>query len=67
MSFCQGLDASEVMHTLNQLMAELAAVLERRNAHITAHLGGGFVAVLCGGGHAERAVEAALRPDRDCR
>ena len=60
MPFCQGLDAGEVMRTLNQLMADLGAVLERHRAHVTAHLGGGFMAVLRGGDHAGRGVEAAL-------
>jgi class 3 adenylate cyclase len=59
-SFCQGLDAGEVMRTVNQMMADLAAVLEQHRAFVTAYLGGGFMALVRGPGHAERAVGAAL-------
>ncbi len=58
--FCQGLDAEEVMRTINQLMADLGEVLERHRAFVTAYLGGGFMALVRGPGHAERAVGAGL-------
>jgi class 3 adenylate cyclase/tetratricopeptide (TPR) repeat protein/predicted Ser/Thr protein kinase len=58
--FCQGLTAEEVMHTLNQMMADLSEVLERYQAQVTAYLGGGFMALVRGTGHAVRGVNAAL-------
>ncbi len=58
--FCQGMEPEEVMQTLNQMMADLGEVLERHEAHVTAYLGGGFLALVRGPGHAQRAVEAAL-------
>jgi class 3 adenylate cyclase/predicted Ser/Thr protein kinase len=58
--FCQGMDPGEVMQTVNQLMADLAEVLEKHKAHVTAYLGGGFMALMRDAGHAERAVVAAL-------
>jgi class 3 adenylate cyclase/predicted Ser/Thr protein kinase len=58
--FCQGMDPGDVMQTVNQLMADLAEVLEKHRAHVTAYLGGGFMALLRDAGHAERAVLAAL-------
>ena len=58
--FCQGMDPGEVMQTVNQLMADLAEVLEKHRAHVTAYLGGGFMALMRDAGHAERAVLAAL-------
>ena len=60
MPFCQGLDAGEVMRTLNQLLADLVTILERHRAHVVANLGGGFLAVVRGAVHADRATEAAL-------
>jgi class 3 adenylate cyclase len=60
MSFCKGLEPEEVMQTLNQLLAELEAVLERFDAHVLAHQGGGFLAVVRGVGREHRAVDAAL-------
>jgi class 3 adenylate cyclase/tetratricopeptide (TPR) repeat protein len=59
-AFCQGMEPEEVMQTLNQLLADLGAVLERYDAHILTHLGGGFMALARGSGHAARAVDAAL-------
>jgi class 3 adenylate cyclase len=58
--FCQGLDPEEVMQTLNQLLADLAVVLERYKAQVTAYLGGGFMALVREANHAQRAVEAGL-------
>ena len=45
---------------LNQMMADLGEALERHKAHVTAYLGGGFMALLRDAGHADRAVQAAL-------
>jgi class 3 adenylate cyclase/predicted Ser/Thr protein kinase len=58
--FCQGLDPGEVMQIVNQMMADLGEALERHKAHVTAYLGGGFMALLRDAGHADRAVQAAL-------
>jgi adenylate cyclase len=58
--FCQGLDAREVLLTLNQLLADLGDVLERRRAVVTTYLGGGFMALFREGGNAARAVDAGL-------
>jgi class 3 adenylate cyclase/predicted Ser/Thr protein kinase/Tfp pilus assembly protein PilF len=60
MPFCQGLDAAEVMRTLNQMMADLVTVLDRHRASVVANLGGGFLALVRGPGHADRAVSAAV-------
>ena len=57
--FCQGKEPEEVMQTVNQMMADLGAVLDRHEAHILAHLGGGLIALTRGPTHARRAVEAA--------
>jgi class 3 adenylate cyclase/predicted Ser/Thr protein kinase len=58
--FSQGLDPEEVLQALNQVLGDLDAVLERYDAHVTALLGGGFMALLRHPGHAERGVRAAL-------
>jgi adenylate cyclase len=58
--FCQGFDAVEVMRTLNQMMSDLAEVLERQHGFVTSYLGGGFMSVFRGHDHAERAVQASL-------
>ncbi len=58
--FSQGLDPEQVMQVLNQILGDLDAVLEKHDAHTTALLGGGFMALLRHAGHAERAVGAAL-------
>ena len=60
MQFCQGMEAGDVMRTLNQMLADLGLVLERHRAHVAANLGGGFLVLVRGAGHAERAVAAAL-------
>jgi adenylate cyclase len=46
--------------TLNQMMAEFAAVLARHEAMVTAYLGDGFMAMLRGIDHSKRAVRAGL-------
>jgi adenylate cyclase len=48
------------MQTLNQMLADLAVVLERYDAVVTAYLGDGFMALLSDMDHARRAVDAAL-------
>jgi serine/threonine protein kinase/class 3 adenylate cyclase/Tfp pilus assembly protein PilF len=58
--YCQGLDPGDVMRTLNQIMADLTDVLERHRGAVTSYLGGGFMALIRGHAHAERAVTAAL-------
>jgi class 3 adenylate cyclase/predicted Ser/Thr protein kinase len=58
--FCQGLDPGEVMRTVNQMMTDVSEVLEGHGGFVTSYLGGGFMALLRGAGHAERAVRAAL-------
>lgn len=60
MPFCQGMEPEEVMQTLNHMMADLGEVLERVDGQVTAYLGGGFMALVRGPGHAWRAVDAAL-------
>jgi class 3 adenylate cyclase len=60
MPFCQGMEPEEVMQTLNHVLADLAEPLQRAEAQVTAHLGGGFMALVRGPGHAWRAVDAAL-------
>lgn len=59
-AFSRGKEPREVLQTLNGMMAELEVVLDRFNAHVTTYLGGGFVALVRGLQHADRAVEAAL-------
>jgi adenylate cyclase len=46
--------------TLNQMMTDLAVVLERYRAKITTYFGDGFMALLRETRHAERGVNAAL-------
>jgi adenylate cyclase len=48
------------MRTLNQMMADLSEALERQRGFVTSYLGGGFMALFRGAGHAVRGVEAAL-------
>jgi class 3 adenylate cyclase len=60
MPFCQGMEPEEVMQTLNHLMADLGEPLRKAEAQVTAYLGGGFMALLRGPGHAWRAVDVAL-------
>jgi class 3 adenylate cyclase/tetratricopeptide (TPR) repeat protein/predicted Ser/Thr protein kinase len=59
-AFCQGMDPGEIMVTLNQMLSDLEGALMRHQALVTAFLGGGFMAVLLGASHAERAVDTAL-------
>jgi class 3 adenylate cyclase/tetratricopeptide (TPR) repeat protein/predicted Ser/Thr protein kinase len=58
--FSQGLDPEEVMQLLNQVLADLNAVLDGYQARITSYLGGGFMALVRDADHAERAVQAGL-------
>jgi class 3 adenylate cyclase/Tfp pilus assembly protein PilF len=58
--YARGLDPKEVLMTLNQMMADLAVVLERYRAKVTTYFGDGFMALLREAKHAERAVNAAL-------
>jgi serine/threonine protein kinase/class 3 adenylate cyclase len=59
-AFCQGMDPEEIMVTLNQMLSDLEDVVMRHQALVTAFLGGGFMAILMGANHAERAVDTAL-------
>lgn len=61
--YARNQDPEVVMITLNQMMADLAGVLERHSASVTAYLGDGFMALLRGTNHAKRAVAAALDLD----
>jgi class 3 adenylate cyclase len=56
-------DAEEVMLTINQMMADFAAVLRRHDAQVSAFRGDGFLALVRGQGHAFRAVAAGLDLD----
>jgi class 3 adenylate cyclase/predicted Ser/Thr protein kinase len=58
--YCRGLEPQEVLMTLNQMMADLAAVLQRHRAQVTSYQGDGFMALLREARHAERSVGAAL-------
>lgn len=53
-------DPQVVMATLNQMLADLDGVLQKYEAQVTAYLGDGFMALLRGLNHADRAVNAAL-------
>ena len=53
-------DPQVVMATLNQMLADLDGALQKHQAQVTAYLGDGFMALLRGLNHAERAVNAAL-------
>jgi class 3 adenylate cyclase len=56
----RGKGPEAVLLTFNQMLADLDAVLQRYRAQVVTYLGDGFLAVLRKGGHAERAVWAAL-------
>jgi class 3 adenylate cyclase len=58
--FCQGMEPEEVMQTLNHLMADLSEPMRKAEGQVTAYLGGGFMALVRGTGHAWRAVDVAL-------
>jgi class 3 adenylate cyclase/predicted Ser/Thr protein kinase len=58
--YSRGMDVEVVMMTLNQIMADLEAVLERHRARITTYFGDGFMALVRDARHAERALQAAL-------
>jgi class 3 adenylate cyclase/Tfp pilus assembly protein PilF len=49
-----------VMMTLNQMMADMTAVLRRYDALVSGFRGDGFMAIFRGQNHATRAVEVAL-------
>ena len=53
-------DPEVVLMTLNQMMADFAAVLERYQVAVNQYLGDGFMALVRDANHAERAVNAAL-------
>lgn len=58
--FARATDAAELLLTINQLMADLAPVLERYDVEVNQYLGDGFMALIRGADHAARAVAAAL-------
>jgi class 3 adenylate cyclase len=58
--YALGRDPEEVMMTLNQMMADLVAVLRKHEAQISTFRGDGFLALLRGTDHAVRAVAAGL-------
>jgi class 3 adenylate cyclase len=53
-------DAAVVLRTLNQIYAELAAVLERHEVIVNQYLGDGFMALVRERDHARRAVAGGL-------
>lgn len=58
--FCHGRDPEEVMMTINQMMHDTAQVLRRHQAQSVGSRGDGFLALVRGPNHAQRAVDAAL-------
>ena len=58
--YALGRDPEEVMMTLNQMMADLVAVLRKHEAQVSGFRGDGFLALLHGTDHAVRAVAAGL-------
>jgi class 3 adenylate cyclase/uncharacterized protein HemY len=58
--YALGRDPEEVMMTLNQMMADLVAVLRKHEAQVSTFRGDGFLALLRGTDHAVRAVAAGL-------
>jgi class 3 adenylate cyclase len=58
--YARGLGPEEALMTLNQMMADLAVVLERSRARVVNYFGDGFMALFREARHAERAVGAAL-------
>jgi adenylate cyclase len=54
------MEPEEVMQTLNHMLADLGEPLRRAEAQVTTYLGGGFMALVRGSGHAWRAVDVAL-------
>jgi class 3 adenylate cyclase len=55
-----GMDAEAALVTFNQLMADCTEVLGRHGAQVMAYRGGGLMALVREGRHAERGVEAGL-------
>jgi tetratricopeptide (TPR) repeat protein len=58
--YVRSTDPEVVMLTLNQMMADLATVLEHHAVTVNQYLGDGFMALVRGADHAQRAVVAAL-------
>lgn len=58
--FCHGRDPEEVMMTINQMMHDTAQVLRRHQAQSVGSRGDGFLALVRGPNHAQRAVDAGL-------
>lgn len=58
--FCHGRDPEEVMLTINQMMHDTAQVLRRHQAQSVGSRGDGFLALVRGPNHAQRAVDAGL-------
>jgi class 3 adenylate cyclase/Tfp pilus assembly protein PilF len=58
--YALGVAAEVVMMTLNQMMADMTAMLRRYDAMISGFRGDGFMAIFRGQNHATRAVEVAL-------
>jgi class 3 adenylate cyclase len=58
--YARSRDPEVIMMTLNQMMAEFAAVLKRHEVAVTAYLGDGFMALVRGTDNASRAVRSAL-------
>jgi len=58
--FCHGRDPEEVMMTINQMQHDTAQVLRRHQAQSVGSRGDGFLALVRGPEHAQRAVDAGL-------
>jgi tetratricopeptide (TPR) repeat protein/predicted Ser/Thr protein kinase len=58
--FCRGQEADALLQTLNQLAVDFECVVRRHRGHVISYPGGGMLALMREGGHAERAVSAAL-------
>lgn len=59
-NFCHGRDPEEVMMTINQMMHDTAQVLRKHRAQSVGSRGDGFLALVRGPEHAQRAVDAGL-------
>ncbi len=66
-AYMNATDPDVVMVTFNQMMADLADLLNRHGLHVTAYLGDGFMALVRGQNHARRGVAAALEVTRVLR
>lgn len=58
--FARSRDPQEVMMSVNQMMADVAPVLRQHSVQMAAFCGDGFLALVRGSGHAERAVASGL-------